>query len=233
MNFEKYQRTLRRIFVRELGFKIPYEDCVSPTFYIILAAFEPLTGVYTAFENKFKPLMKDEFNMSTAQLRTAIAKFHDDLYKALRNTSAFQEFLNASTLQLFAALNKRLNVEELLRETEQIQKDIRSRRSLQLKELVKALPKEDTDNNIKKRSVSQETGDDFAANLSWKHQYNFDNIDYELSSFLMDHKELYLPENDKKYFVYADLQSANFNALRLLNPELVLNATSWDDLAAR
>jgi hypothetical protein len=236
LNYHKYQVRVRRIFVRELGFRISYEDGLDPNFGILLAAFEPLTGVLSSFRDIFQPLMTKEFNWNIDQMNQEIASFHDKLYHKLSSSSAFEIFLKTSTLHLFAVLDKKVGALQLLKEAEEGKQEVKSTNTIQLKELENALPTVDSNNGCvphKKKEEKEETGDDFAWNLSWKCQNDFRDMDYNLSAFLLERKELYLLTNHDHYYVYADLKSANFNALRLLNPELVLNAKTWEDLAAR
>eukprot|EP01124_Arcella_intermedia_P004236 TRINITY_DN12384_c0_g1_i1.p1 TRINITY_DN12384_c0_g1~~TRINITY_DN12384_c0_g1_i1.p1 ORF type:complete len:176 (-),score=39.19 TRINITY_DN12384_c0_g1_i1:260-787(-) len=50
---------------------------------------------------------------------------------------------------------------------------------------------------------------------------------------LPSHLPIYRPENDGKYFVSADISSADFSALYYHNPMLVLGCRRWDELLVR
>ena len=56
---------------------------------------------------------------------------------------------------------------------------------------------------------------------------------YEDIDYLLVYKELYLLEHCNKNYVSIDLKQANFNALRLLDPNLVLGAETWESLVIK
>lgn len=101
-------------------------------------------------------------------------------------------------------------------------------------------------NSSNKNSSNSKTADSYNSNSVLSSPVDPRMLDYNESSFLLEHRgnlfdlcwcysdekfpELYLEENSGKVFVSIDLRCANFNALKLLNPALVLNEKSWDSL---
>ena len=202
-----------------MGFRIAPEDCTNPNFNILLCAFEPLNGMWTQF-NQFLHLFLKEFK-TVPNYRTAIIKFHDTLLDDLEQSSAYLYYEKTPTTELFVDIDNRLKANYLL----DITKEFREERISKLKSIYeyvdpKTLP---TNENFREHEEG----------FSWTHQYDFTKIDYSLNSFLLEHKELYTLDNANKYFVYVDLRSANFNVLKLVDPNLVLGANTWTELVNR
>jgi hypothetical protein len=59
------------------------------------------------------------------------------------------------------------------------------------------------------------------------------SVAIEEIDYLLVHGELYQSCNCNKQLVSVDLRQANFNALHLLNPKLVLESDSWDILVKK
>jgi hypothetical protein len=49
----------------------------------------------------------------------------------------------------------------------------------------------------------------------------------------LPHKSPYTKNNHQKYFISIDMKSANFQSLRLTDPELVLNTSTWEELVGK
>jgi hypothetical protein len=214
------------MFSTEMGFRVAYEDCSKVNFGIILAAFEPLNGILTAFQKDFLPLFKSEFRSSLPDYRKSIAQFHDELLSDLKKTPAYLNYESSSTTLLFDSLDSSLNASDLLKKTQNFRISRQNIMNRLYSEIIDplSLPSADPQN---------ESGEEFSQELKWLKHYDFTGIDYALNSFLLEHKELYLIENGNKVFVYVDLRSANFNVLRLVNPEIVLGAENWEELSKR
>lgn len=159
--------------------------------------------------------------MQYESYKDRISRFHDRVMTALK-TADFLDFVNTPTMKLFEKLATNVKAIHLL-----TPHDSNSKSNINTVYLISffLIPK-----SLK---VDEQSGKDFAENLSWNFQVDKTHIDYRLSDFDLEPRELYLESNDKKIFVYLDLKSANFNSWKLLNPNLVLNCNSWEELCGK
>lgn len=149
--------------------------------------------------------------------KSKISQFHDKVMKDLQSSDDFIIFVHTPTLKLFQLLAKNVQAVKLLvtpnEEYAEAYLDNYPPPSYNVEE--------------------QQDGAKFAEDMSWRSQVDKKSIDYRLSDFDLKPRELYLETNHNKIFVYLDLKSANFNSLRLLNPNLVLNCGSWEELCEK
>lgn len=69
LQFQKQWQRMNRLFVREFGFRVAAEDCITPYFEVILAGnsrsfcdllgFEPLNGILSTYQS-FKKMLVTE-----------------------------------------------------------------------------------------------------------------------------------------------------------------------------
>ena len=226
LELEKYLQSVRLEFARHYGFKISKEDSESLYFYTILACFNPLNGILSSFR-EFEKLFWDRGNENgdLRKFKNNMNKFHNRIYKELSETEAFKQFKATPTLELFAKLDDNVKGKQLLQVMEPLVNRIIKKNITRYGDKIEP--------PTQQVPASQEQAEAFSESLEHEIIYDFASVDYGLSSFLLEQKELYLTSNIGKYFVCIDLKSANFNSLRLLDPNLVLGASSWGELSKR
>lgn len=141
-------------------------------------------------------------------------KFNHSMFSAMTGTKAYAEFTTELTSSLFAQLDANLRgCSALLEATQSFRMSSWKAQQEQLAHDIKGA----------EGSLVKDLSNDKVLDMLGNVQ----------GGFLLPRRELYVAANSNKVFVFVDLRSANFNALRLLNKDLVLNAKSWEELAKK